>query len=84
LKSSAKKSTAEPEVSRTQHALFRILKEGALIGWLLVCIYLLLALFSYSPSDPDGWSTTGTLGQPVLGFLVDSFLFLGISRIYFP
>jgi S-DNA-T family DNA segregation ATPase FtsK/SpoIIIE len=47
------------EMSPIQNALLRILKEGALIGWLLLCIYLLVALTSYSPSDP-GWSSTGT------------------------
>jgi S-DNA-T family DNA segregation ATPase FtsK/SpoIIIE len=47
------------EVTPVQNALLRILKEGALIGWLLLCIYLLVALTSYSPSDP-GWSSTGT------------------------
>ncbi len=46
-------------MSPIQNALLRILKEGALIGWLLLCIYLLVALTSYSPSDP-GWSSTGT------------------------
>ncbi|MCB1668442.1 MAG: DNA translocase FtsK 4TM domain-containing protein [Pseudomonadales bacterium] len=35
-----------------------ILREGALIGWLVVCVYLLLALSTYSISDP-GWSHTG-------------------------
>ena len=47
------------ESTPVQNALLRILKEGALIGWLLLCIYLLVALTSYSPSDP-GWSSTGT------------------------
>ncbi|MFT6388309.1 MAG: S-DNA-T family DNA segregation ATPase FtsK/SpoIIIE [Cellvibrionaceae bacterium] len=47
------------EATPVQNALMRILKEGALIGWLLLCIYLLVALTSYSPSDP-GWSSTGT------------------------
>ena len=46
------------ELSPVQNALIRILKEGALIGWLLLCLYLLLALFSYSPNDPS-WSSTG-------------------------
>lgn len=34
------------------------LKEGALIGLLALCGYLLLALFSYDPMDP-GWTYTG-------------------------
>jgi S-DNA-T family DNA segregation ATPase FtsK/SpoIIIE len=35
-----------------------MLAEGALIGWLALCVILFLALFSYSPEDP-GWSHTG-------------------------
>ncbi len=46
------------ETTPIQNTLLRILKEGALIGWLLLCIYLLVALTSYSSSDP-GWSSTG-------------------------
>ena len=47
------------DVTPIQNALLRIVKEGALIGWLLLCIYLLVALTSFSPADP-GWSSTGT------------------------
>lgn len=36
----------------------RVLREGALIGWLAVCAYLMLALVSYSRAD-QGWSYTG-------------------------
>ncbi|MFA5632384.1 MAG: DNA translocase FtsK 4TM domain-containing protein [Porticoccaceae bacterium] len=36
-----------------------ILQEGALIGWLVVCVYLLIALGTYSVEDP-GWSHTGS------------------------
>ena len=39
-----------------------ILREGALIGWLVICVYLLLAFFTYSSSDP-GWSHTGDGGD---------------------
>jgi DNA segregation ATPase FtsK/SpoIIIE, S-DNA-T family len=38
-----------------------ILKEGALIGWLFVCIYLLIALVTHYSGDP-GWSHTGNTG----------------------
>jgi DNA segregation ATPase FtsK/SpoIIIE, S-DNA-T family len=38
-----------------------ILKEGALIGWLFVCIYLLIALVAHYSGDP-GWSHTGNTG----------------------
>ena len=34
------------------------LREGALIGLIALCIYLVLALFSFDPADP-GWSYTG-------------------------
>jgi len=34
------------------------MREGALIGWLLVCLCLFIAFFTYSPDDP-GWSHTG-------------------------
>jgi len=37
------------------------LREGAFIGVSAVCAYLLLALFTYSSSDP-GWSATGLGG----------------------
>jgi S-DNA-T family DNA segregation ATPase FtsK/SpoIIIE len=47
------------EVTPVQNALLRIIKEGALIGWLLLCIYLLIALTSHSSADP-GWSSTGS------------------------
>tara|TARA_B110000003_G_scaffold127298_1_gene129355 strand:+ start:2910 stop:5204 length:2295 start_codon:yes stop_codon:yes gene_type:complete len=33
--------------------------EGALLGWLALCVILFLSLLSYSPQDP-GWSHTGT------------------------
>lgn len=40
-----------------QHIGMR-LREGLLIALIASCIYLILALFSYSPADP-GWSHTG-------------------------
>ena len=39
-----------------------ILREGALIGWLVVCVYLMIALVSHSPEDP-GWSHTGSVAH---------------------
>ncbi len=39
------------------------LREGAFIGICAACLYLMLALLSYSPADP-GWSASGT-GAPV-------------------
>ncbi len=37
----------------------RVVREGTIIGLSLLCLYLVLALVSYSPADP-GWSSTGT------------------------
>ncbi|WP_304504213.1 DNA translocase FtsK [Pseudomaricurvus albidus] len=37
----------------------RVLKEGALIGLVALCLYILMALVTYSPTDP-GWSRTAT------------------------
>ncbi|GAB3107208.1 DNA translocase FtsK [Pseudomaricurvus hydrocarbonicus] len=37
----------------------RIVKEGALIGLVALCLYILMALVTYSPTDP-GWSRTAT------------------------
>ncbi|ODS24854.1 cell division protein FtsK [Candidatus Endobugula sertula] len=76
--------------SAAQRLILRILKEGALLGWLLLCIYLLLALFSYSTADP-GWSSTGThavvhnaLG-PTGAWLADYFFsFFGYISYLFP
>jgi len=42
--------------------LYPRLREGGLIALVAVCIYLSLALFSYSPEDP-GWTYTGTTGD---------------------
>ncbi len=43
----------------SKNTLNKVLREGALIGLTVVCVYLMLALTSYSPSDP-GWSSTGS------------------------
>ncbi|PID42383.1 MAG: cell division protein FtsK [Gammaproteobacteria bacterium] len=37
-------------------------KEGALIGLIALCVYLMMALVSYNPDDP-GWATTGSDGM---------------------
>mgnify|MGYP003748662869 FL=1 len=42
----------------------RVIAEGALIGWIALCVILLLALLSYSSADP-GWSHTGSRAQIV-------------------
>ena len=63
-KQKTKKTEQAAEGSQQQKAahfsdhLAHGLKEGALIGLLALCGYLLLALFSYDPMDP-GWTFTG-------------------------
>ncbi len=47
----------QPDTQFSKHLAHGI-KEGALIGSVALCAYLLLALFSYSPDDP-GWTYTG-------------------------
>ena len=37
-----------------------ILKEGSLIGWLVICAYLFIALITHSTDDP-GWSHAGNV-----------------------
>jgi len=52
-------STPTTEAGSNIHpSLVRIIKEGALIGWLLVSAYLILSLLTYSRQDP-AWSSTG-------------------------
>lgn len=70
--------------------LLRVVKEGALIGWLLLCVYLILALTTYSIDDP-GWSSTGShqsihnAAGPAGAWLADlSFLFFGYVAYLFP
>lgn len=66
------------------------LREGAFIGVSAVCLYLLLALFTYSPQDP-GWSASGAgegisnLGGPTGAWLADVFFSLvGFAAYLFP
>lgn len=87
------KSTTEKnlgDLSPVQHTLLRIIKEGALIGWLLLCIYLLLALSSYSSNDP-GWASTGihqhieNTAGPTGAWIADRFFsFFGYIAYLFP
>lgn len=71
-------------------SVVRIIKEGALIGWILVCAYLILALLSYSKADP-AWSSTGGNGQvqnlagPTGAWVADIFFSLfGYLAYLFP
>ncbi|GAA6152667.1 DNA translocase FtsK [Pseudoteredinibacter isoporae] len=73
-----------------QQRVFRLLREGALIGLVLLCAFLLLSLFSYSPADP-GWSRTGlgdeisNTGGPTGAWLADVFFTLfGYIAYVFP
>lgn len=66
------------------------IKEGMLIGLAAICLYLLLALLSYSPEDP-GWSRTGAGGAvsnaagPAGAWIADVFLSLfGYLSYLFP
>ncbi|SDU07350.1 DNA translocase FtsK [Halopseudomonas salegens] len=38
------------------------LREGALLAMIAVCLYLCMALFTYSPEDP-GWTRSGDVSQ---------------------
>ena len=67
-----------------------IAREGLLIGFIAGCVYLALALFSYSPEDP-GWSRTGVgdlvrnAGGPAGAWLADVFFSLfGYLAYLFP
>lgn len=89
-KKTRKLTSRTDEPSPIQSALLRILREGALIGWLLLCVYLLLALSSYSPNDP-GWSSTGSnqtiqnTAGPTGAWLADRFFsFFGYLSYLFP
>ena len=86
----SKTPNAPSTSSAAQNLIVRIIREGSLLLWLLACIYLLLALFSYSPQDP-GWSSTGTnaIAQNTLGptgaWIADRFLsFFGYVAYLFP
>ncbi len=68
----------------------RGLKEGALLIFGFVAVYLLIALFSYNQHDP-GWSHSGTgarannLGGPAGAWFADVFLSLfGYMAYLFP
>jgi S-DNA-T family DNA segregation ATPase FtsK/SpoIIIE len=86
--SRTRSSAAEPP--KKDHILGPRLREGAFIGVSAVCMYLLLALLTYSPRDP-GWSATGSggkivnLGGPTGAWLADVFFSLvGYAAYLFP
>ncbi|MEM8562504.1 MAG: DNA translocase FtsK 4TM domain-containing protein [Pseudomonadota bacterium] len=66
------------------------LREGAFIGVSAMCLYMLLALFTYDSGDPS-WSGTGSggaihnLGGPTGAWLADVFFSLvGYAAYLFP
>jgi S-DNA-T family DNA segregation ATPase FtsK/SpoIIIE len=79
-----------PNSTDTESFLGPRLREGAFIGVTAVCLYLLMALLTYSARDP-GWSGTGTgapisnLGGPTGAWLADVFFSLvGYAAYLFP
>jgi len=88
-----KSNTSARKPSQTPHTsgvLLRIFKEGALIGFVAICSYLLLAMLSYDPGDP-GWSRTGSgaqienAGGPFGAWVADIFFSLfGYLAYLFP
>ena len=79
-----------PETANNENFLGPRLREGAFIGVTAVCLYLLLALITYSPRDP-GWSATGSgaqisnMGGPTGAWLADVFFSLvGYAAYLFP
>lgn len=65
-----KKKSTQAEKQKLKEVQFSThlahgLKEGALIGSVALCAYLLLALFSYNPEDP-GWTYTGAADAEVM------------------
>jgi S-DNA-T family DNA segregation ATPase FtsK/SpoIIIE len=79
-----------PNSTDTDSYLGSRFREGAFIGVTAVCLYLLMALLTYSARDP-GWSATGTgapvsnLGGPTGAWLADVFFSLvGYAAYLFP
>ena len=79
-----------PDSTNANSFLGSRLREGAFIGVTAVCLYLLMALASYSVQDP-GWSATGSgarisnLGGPTGAWLADVFFSLvGYAAYLFP
>ena len=56
------KSSDTAKASPADDRLNRILREGALIFWAVLALFLLVALATYSPSDP-AWSQSSDVAQ---------------------
>ncbi len=84
-------ASRKPPVSESANNLGgHIVREGALIGLVAVCIYLLMAMFSYDTAD-GGWTSTGenphiaNLGGRFGAWLADVFFLLfGYLAYLFP
>ena len=79
-----------PDTAKSDNFLGPRLREGAFIAVSAICLYLLLALLTYSPRDP-GWSATGSgskianMGGPTGAWLADVFFSLvGYAAYLFP
>ncbi|MGB5324708.1 MAG: DNA translocase FtsK 4TM domain-containing protein [Pseudomonadales bacterium] len=58
----ARKTLSNHSLADTASTTLLVVKEGTLIGVLVVAVFCLLALASYSPQDP-GWSALGEHGR---------------------
>jgi len=82
-------SSTNEKLADTAGTAARILREGVLIGLILACAYIALALLTYSSSDP-GWSKTGgggpveNAGGPAGAWMADVFfsLFGNIAYLF--
>jgi S-DNA-T family DNA segregation ATPase FtsK/SpoIIIE len=79
-----------PEKSGQHSVLGPRLREGAFIGVSAACLYVLLALVTYSPRDP-GWSATGSgtrivnAGGPTGAWVADvAFSLVGFAAYLLP
>jgi len=88
----SKKNTRQAKLDRPESStlILTIVREGALIGLVAVCLFVLLTLFTYDAGDP-GWSRTGdnarvgNAGGPAGAWLADVFFSLfGYLAFLFP
>lgn len=89
-KARKQKSTGSEAPAVTNERQKRLLAEGALIGWIALCVFLFVALVTYSADDP-GWSHTGNRENvvnaigPAGAWLSDVFFALfGVMAYLFP
>ncbi|MGM0858393.1 MAG: DNA translocase FtsK [Pseudomonadota bacterium] len=88
--SSGRVNAAKDKARRVGLRLQGAARDGVVVALLAICTFLLLALFSYSPSDP-GWSSQGPetavnnwMG-PVGAWLADVlYSLLGASALWWP